>query len=114
VLFLADDGQRIVGLAGGHCPHEQDEIRHPYSMWVEPELRGIRLAEDLVHRVCDWAACGGASRLELWVTTSNGRAIRFYERLRFQATGRRQPVRPGSNLDELEMTIELQTPREVN
>lgn len=113
-LFLADAGQRMVGLAGGHRPPGQNEIRQLYSMWVEPELRGTRLAENLVRHVLDWATLGDASRLELWVTTSNGRAIRFYERLGFQATGRRQPVRPGSDLDELEMTIELRTPREVN
>ena len=113
-LFLADDGRELVGLARGQRPPDQNEARHLHSMWVAPEFRGTRLAERLVDRLAGWAALAGASLLELWVTTSNKRAIRFYERLGFEATGHCQPVRPGSDREELEMAMELRSLREVH
>jgi ribosomal protein S18 acetylase RimI-like enzyme len=113
-LFLADGGPQLVGLVGGYRSSDDDHMRQLYSMWVAPDFRGTGLAERLVDHVVDWATTSGASRLDLWVTSTNGQAIRFYERLSFEATGRRQQVRPGSDLDELEMTLELRIPREVN
>lgn len=112
-LFLADAGDQLVGLAGGFCPPDQNEVRHLYSMWVAPGFRGTGLAERLVEHVVDWSTLGGASRLELWVTSSNGRALRFYRRLGLEATGRRQPVRAGSDLEEIEMTMKLRPPEEA-
>jgi ribosomal protein S18 acetylase RimI-like enzyme len=43
----------------------------------------------------------------LGVTTSNGRAIRFYERLGFVDSGRRYPLRAGTDLQIRIMTRRL-------
>ena len=60
----------------------------------------------------DWAVGAGAERIALDVTETNERAIGSYERSGYHLTGRRQPLRPGSDLDELEMLLEFHSSEE--
>src|SRR5689334_14527241 len=68
-LFVAEDGERWLGLAGGviddETPPGEVEL---VSMWVDPAARGSGLGRQLVDAVADWARAGGATRLRLWVT----------------------------------------------
>lgn len=107
-IVLADSGDGLVGLVGGHCPPDQTEVRELISMWVDSSVRGTRLAERLVNQVVDWAALEGATRVELWVTETNERAHRFYERLGFAGTGARQLHPSNPALAEIQMARSLQ------
>jgi ribosomal protein S18 acetylase RimI-like enzyme len=57
------------------------------SMWVAPSARGHGVADVLIQDLVAWAANLGSPRLS--VRETNARAIAFYRRHRFQATGER-------------------------
>ncbi|HEY9243161.1 MAG TPA: GNAT family N-acetyltransferase [Streptosporangiaceae bacterium] len=89
-----------------HDPDQDPEQTwHLVSMWVSPDARGAGLAELLVAAVTEHARQAGADRVTLWVAVGNERARRFYRRLAFTPTGRRQQYpRPGAaDLDEEEL-----------
>lgn len=56
--------------------HEWVEVE---ALYVDDAWRGCGLAEVLLTRTCDWAASIGQSAVQLYVTASNERAIRFYQ-----------------------------------
>jgi hypothetical protein len=68
----------------------------------------------LLDAAYDWAVGAGAERIALDVTETNERAIRSYERYGYRLTGRRQSLRPGSALDELEMLLEFHPSEEAS
>jgi GNAT superfamily N-acetyltransferase len=72
-------------------------------MWVDPAVRGFGVAAELVHAVSAWAADQGADRVHLWVTVTNGRAKRFYEKLDFVLTGEQQPLPSDPGVQEFGM-----------
>lgn len=77
------------------------------SFWVAPEQRGSGLADQILHALIDWAQSRGAVRVQLMVTSSNDRAIAFYKRCGFVATGRTEPYPNDSTLREMEMERSL-------
>lgn len=98
-IYLALDGWRTVGIAAGRWFDRERGIAQLWSMWVDPETRGMRVGEQLVSAVRDWAAGSGARFVRLGVITRQGDATGFYERLGFVRTGeniplRRDPTRP--------------------
>jgi len=107
-IFLADGGDQLLGLVGGYCPTGENEPPELISMWVDPAARGTRLAERHVNQVVDWASLAGATRLNLWVTETNARAHRFYERCGFVDTGTRQPLPSNPSLAEIQMSRPLE------
>jgi ribosomal protein S18 acetylase RimI-like enzyme len=84
----------IVGLATAMPPEAHRPEWHLVGMWVDPEVRGLGIADQLVEAVCELASQTGGETVTLWVTEVNGRARAFYRRLRFAPTGHRQLVRP--------------------
>jgi GNAT superfamily N-acetyltransferase len=113
--FMAWSGDEPAGLAAGFAEHPGGSAHsdsdgdgsigtelgagasgswHLVSMWVRPQARGNGIADGLVAAVGACARDDGASRLTLWVTDVNGRALAFYHRMGFRSTGRRQLVRP--------------------
>lgn len=56
------------------------------ALYVEESWRGSGLAEALLDRACDWAESIGQATVQLYVTASNERAIRFYQREGFGET----------------------------
>jgi len=101
-MFLAFDGGRCVGLAGG-MSDENGADKQLISMWVAPSHRGTGAATELVDAVLAWATESGAGEVALWVTRGNGRAQRLYERLGFVVTGDVQPLPSDPCKDELRM-----------
>lgn len=110
-VFAATQGGRWVGLAGAGSTWSNDttptNTRHIGSIWIEPSVRGAGLLPRLLDALYDWSVATGARRLALDVTETNERAITVYERYGFRASGRRHPLRSGSDLDEIEMTMAL-------
>jgi ribosomal protein S18 acetylase RimI-like enzyme len=56
------------------------------ALYVEDACRGCGLAEMLLNEVCAWAEGIGQSVVQLYVTASNERAIRFYRHEGFGQT----------------------------
>ena len=105
-FFLAWDGDRPVGMAGGYG--QGSGGWHVISMWVAPQARGAGLADRLIGAVVRHARGQNAPTLTLWVTDGNDRARAFYQRAGFRSTGRRQQVRPQDpGLWEEEMLLVL-------
>ncbi len=63
--------------------HEWVEVE---ALYVEEEWRGRTLAVALLARACGWADSVGQPVVQLYVTASNERALRFYRREGFQQT----------------------------
>lgn len=56
------------------------------ALYVEESWRGRGLAETLLSRTCEWADSVGQPVVQLYVTASNERAIRFYRNKGFTET----------------------------
>jgi len=79
------------GFALAAVHHDSDMWR--YHDWVEVEAlyveedhRGSGLAGILLNRACEWAESIGQLIVQLYVTGSNERAIRFYRHSGFRVT----------------------------
>lgn len=105
--FLAWVGDRPVGIAAGVAGDDLPGERHLVAMWVDAAHRGSTAATQLVEAVCDWARAQGAGAVTLWVADGNLRARRFYERLGFRSTGRRQPLPSAPEVGEEQLRREL-------
>jgi ribosomal protein S18 acetylase RimI-like enzyme len=99
VLYVAESGDdgAWIGMAVGSRTGQ--ELRaHLYAMWVDPARRTRGVGARLVREVLAWAGSWGAHSVVLGVTETNDGAARFYERLGFEDTGLRHPLRDGSAL----------------
>ncbi|HEU0239106.1 MAG TPA: GNAT family N-acetyltransferase [Micromonosporaceae bacterium] len=86
-MYVADAGGRFVGQIGAYeHPHEPD-ITMLYSIYVTPAHRGNGALGALLDAVSTWSRASGRSTLELEVVTTNGRAIRAYQKLGFVRVG---------------------------
>jgi len=63
--------------------HEWVEVE---ALYVDDAWRGSGLADALLTRACEWAESVGQSLVQLYVTASNERAIRFYQHKGFGET----------------------------
>lgn len=89
---------KMVGMAGGGpAPHRAD-VAAVYGMWVAPEARGHGLGARLLSAVEDWARSAHYEVIGLGVTTTNGPAIRLYERCGYADVGDRHGLRDGTDL----------------
>lgn len=107
ITYVAEEGERWVGLVTGVC----DEPRGPrftlHGMFVEPGARGRGVGAALVGAVTGWARERGATRLYLGVTSTNHPAIRLYHRCGFRPTGQREPLRHTPAETVLEMVRDV-------
>jgi len=101
VMFLAEDGDRPMGLAFGI--RKTDGVADLGGMWVAPEARGHAVGRALGQVVIDWARDEGFATVILWVTEGNVAAQTLYERLGFAPTGERRPLPSNPALSILEM-----------
>ena len=90
IACAATSGQPA-GFAMAAVHHDSDMWR--YHEWVEVEAlyvddawRGSGLAQALLDRACAWAESIGQGVVQLYVTASNERAIRFYHHEGFGET----------------------------
>ncbi len=93
VCFIARETQTDLPCGFALAAVHRDSDLWRYHEWVEVEAlyvedrwRGRGLAEALLERSCDWAECVGQLAVQLYVTASNERAIRFYQHAGFRTT----------------------------
>jgi GNAT superfamily N-acetyltransferase len=89
LALLAREGGQPAGFVLAAVHHDAPLWRHRTwaeveALYVEPSWRGAGLADALLERACAWAAGLGMPVVQLYVTASNSRAIRFYERQGFR------------------------------
>ncbi len=107
VGFLAVDGGMGCGIAGALLDLEDPTRAQLVSMWTAPAQRRHGVGKLLVDAVVDWAKSRRIKTLTLMVVSTNGPAIRFYERLGFAKTGRTEPYPNDLALIEYEMVRTL-------
>jgi GNAT superfamily N-acetyltransferase len=88
LALLARDQGRPAGFVLAAVHRDSPMWRHRdwaeiTALYVERPWRGTGLADDLAGRALSWAAELGLPAVQLYVTASNARAMRFYERQGF-------------------------------
>jgi ribosomal protein S18 acetylase RimI-like enzyme len=84
-----EPGPRLVGLTGVFLGNTS-KTRHSatiYSVFVEPEWRGLGIAGALLESCLDWAKSQNVSVVRLGVNATNVAAIRCYARIGFLVYG---------------------------
>jgi GNAT superfamily N-acetyltransferase len=107
VTYVAEDGDRWIGMATGLVASAEPARLDLVGMFVEPAARGRGVGTALVEAMLAWARARGAARLYLWVTTTNGPAIALYRRTGFRPTGATKPLDHTPALLEQEMGVGL-------
>lgn len=80
-------GERPVGVVSLYRDADEPEVGELLQMWVAPEVRGGRVAADLLVAVLGWAEGNGFAAVRAEVMGSNVRALRFYEKFGFLPFG---------------------------
>jgi ribosomal protein S18 acetylase RimI-like enzyme len=94
VLFVAEDGDALLGVVGGFRRLDPGEVQL-VSLWVDPDARGRGVARSLIRAVATWARDRGAGNVVLFVQEANAPGRALYLRTGFRPTGAREPVGPG-------------------
>ncbi|ETK35209.1 GNAT family N-acetyltransferase [Microbispora sp. ATCC PTA-5024] len=89
---VAFAGQTPAGIVGGRPPAGSPPHVELVGMWVHPDARGGETARLLVGEVLAWAGEQGCPAVSLFVTETNDRARRLYERFGFAGTGEWEPL----------------------
>jgi ribosomal protein S18 acetylase RimI-like enzyme len=88
-IFFAEHEDDLIGMTGiarGRSP----KTRHGADIWgvyVQPEWRGLRIAEELINSCFTWAKARKVIIVRLGVAATNRSAIRCYERCGFSKYG---------------------------
>ena len=88
-IFLAEHESKLIGMTGIARGHSQ-KTRHSAWVWgvyVTPEWRGIRIAEELINSCVIWAIPRKIVVVKLGVTSTNRPAVHCYERCGFSTYG---------------------------
>jgi ribosomal protein S18 acetylase RimI-like enzyme len=110
-IFLAEHEGKLIGMTGilrGSSP----KTRHGAWIWgvyVTPECRGLRIAEELINSCFAWAKARRIVVVKLGVAATNQPAIRCYERCGFSTYGTepRAIFYEGNYYDEFLMSCSL-------
>ena len=102
VMFLADEGQDVVGSIYGLRDRE-NEAGRVGGMWVEPAWRRRGVGRALLQEVFGWAREHKLSRLALWAPAHSPAALVLYGQEGFRETGKRRPLPTNPSLQIIEM-----------
>jgi GNAT superfamily N-acetyltransferase len=107
VAFIAEEGERWIGMAVGDVHDPRADHAHLFAMWVDPSMRHRGVGAALVEAVVAWTRELGLSGIHLTVAQQNPAAGRLYERFGFVRNGASRPIRDGSPLrcDEMELVL---------
>lgn len=103
IAYLAVDAGSPCGIAAGFLDKDDATRAHLVSMWVAPTHRRLGIGCMLVEEIIAWLRVKSVRILQLLVTSNNDPAIRFYQQLGFQMTGRTEPYANDPALSNLEM-----------
>jgi GNAT superfamily N-acetyltransferase len=107
VMFLACEGEHVLGSTYGLIDRERNETGRVGGMWVEPASRRRGVGRTLLQQVFGWARERGLSRLGLWAPAHSAAAIALYRQAGFRETGNRRPLQTNPSLEIIEMESPL-------
>ena len=104
-IFVAKDGERVVGFVGYGEARGEEVAGEVYALYVleEYQRRGIGYA--LMQRALDELA--GCRVIRLWAFAENKKALRFYERVGFHLDGEEKEIVLGTPARGVRLTMEL-------
>ena len=102
--FVARVGDADVGTILGR--RRRPDTLLVFSMWVDPDHRGLGIGRRLVAEVEAWGVSWGATNILLWVFAENEGAVRFYERLGF----RTEPAGPDAEAGATHEALAMRRP----
>ena len=104
-IFVAKDGERVVGFAGYGKSREEDGAGEVFAIYVleEYQKRGIGYA--LMRRALD--ELSGCRAVCLWAFAENKKALSFYERVGFHLDGTEKEIVLGTPAKGVRMTMEM-------
>jgi ribosomal protein S18 acetylase RimI-like enzyme len=108
VVFVALDGTRWLGMAGGHLDERDPAAAMLWGMWVDASARRSGWGSRLLEAVRAWATARGAVCLELSVTDRAPAAAALYRKLGFTETGEASPLASNPSVTEYAMTQSLE------
>lgn len=90
LTLVAWEAERPIGLLmlAGYSDSPLFKYRHwaeILALYIDPEVRGGTLAFRFIKMAKRWAAENGYDRIQLYVTSTNDRARRFYEKAGFSS-----------------------------
>ena len=83
VMYLACDGDDVLGSTCGIRDSESRDVARVGSMWVAPLHRGRGIGQALLESVLSWSREHGFTRLKLWAPSANAAALALYENAGF-------------------------------
>jgi len=110
-IFIGEHENKLIGMTGV-MRSNSPKTRHAVWIWgvyVTPEWRSLRIAEELITSCLKWARERHAVLAKLGVAVVNKQAIRCYERCGFKTYGTepRAILYNGTYYDEYLMSIDL-------
>ena len=85
-ILVAKDGERVIGFVGfGNRGEEAPDTGEVFALYVLSEYYGTEVGKALFEAALEQLK--GYPRICLWVLKDNPRAIRFYQKCGFAATG---------------------------
>ncbi len=103
VMFLAYEGNDVLGSTYGLLDRDQSEMGRVGGMWVEPAWRRRGVGRVLLQQVFNWAREHRFSRPGLWAPSHGPGALALYRQAGFRETGKRRPLPTNPTLEILEM-----------
>jgi len=89
IIFFAEHAGNLTGMTGIR-QRESPKTKHSadiFSVYVQPEWRGLHIAEALIDSCMQWAKARDVNILKLGVMATNISAVRCYERCGFKIYG---------------------------
>ncbi|TWU09355.1 Mycothiol acetyltransferase [Symmachiella macrocystis] len=105
-LVAEVDGEPA-GLSWGRIEPDQPDTAYVYQVWVAPDRRGRGVGRLLLESVLVWAKGQRVGAVELSVTCGDTPARQLYDRSGFVPFGAPELIRPGAELLEQPMRLEL-------
>ena len=104
-IFVAKDGERVVGFVGYGAAPGEDGAGEVFALYLleEYQKRGIGYA--LMRRALD--ELSGCRVVRLWAFAENRKALSFYERVDFRLDGTEKEIILGTPAKGVRMTMEL-------
>src|SRR5262245_55395728 len=107
VMFLACEGENVLGCVYGLVDRERGGSGHVGGMWVTPAARRRGVGRALLDAVITWARGRRFEQLGLWAPAGVAAALALYGKAGFEETGVRStmPLRPTHEIVEMVLRL---------